>query len=67
VLEARVTGSKVSIGSSSWPKRIKENRLLVDKSFILPQVIENGDPIIVTRPRRSGKSMFLSMSNDFFE
>ncbi|KAJ1673137.1 hypothetical protein EV182_005813, partial [Spiromyces aspiralis] len=67
IVEARVTGSEISIGSSSWPKRIKENRLLVDKSFILPRVIENDDPITVTRPRRSGKSMFLSMSEDFFE
>ncbi|KAJ1677739.1 hypothetical protein EV182_005536, partial [Spiromyces aspiralis] len=67
ILEARVTGSKIETGLSSWPESIKENWLLVDKSFVLPRVIENGNPIIVTRPRRSGKTMFLSMSEDFFE
>ncbi|KAJ1674818.1 hypothetical protein EV182_002500, partial [Spiromyces aspiralis] len=64
--EARVTGSKIRIGSSSWPESIKENYLLVDKSFILPRVIEDNDPILMTRPRRFGKTMCLSMSEDFF-
>ncbi|KAJ1675348.1 hypothetical protein EV182_001451 [Spiromyces aspiralis] len=67
VLEARVTGSEISIGSSSWPERIKENRLLVDKSFILPRIILDKSPILLTRPRRFGKTMFLSMTEDFFE
>ncbi|KAJ1675388.1 hypothetical protein EV182_001366 [Spiromyces aspiralis] len=66
ILEARVTGSEIRIGSSSWSESIKENYLLVDKSFILPRVIMNDDPILVTRPRRFGKTMCLSMFEDFF-
>ncbi|KAJ1676541.1 hypothetical protein EV182_007995, partial [Spiromyces aspiralis] len=66
ILEGRVTGSKVRVGSSSWPKSIKENLLLVDKSFILPQIVDNDDPILLTRPRRFGKTMCLTMFEDFF-
>ncbi|KAJ1677780.1 hypothetical protein EV182_005451, partial [Spiromyces aspiralis] len=66
VPEAKVTGSKVRVGSSSWPKSIKENLLLVDKSFILPQIVDNDDPILLTRPRRFGKTMCLTMFEDFF-
>ncbi|KAJ1673353.1 hypothetical protein EV182_005404, partial [Spiromyces aspiralis] len=66
-LEARVTGSKIETGLSSWPECIKENYLLVDKSFILPEVVDNKGPILLTRPCRSGKTMFLSMAEDFFE
>ncbi|KAJ1675253.1 hypothetical protein EV182_001630, partial [Spiromyces aspiralis] len=67
ILEARVTGSEVEVASNDWVKGIKENYLLVDKSFILPQIVDNGGPILLTRPCRSGKTMFLSMSEDFFE
>ncbi|KAJ1679909.1 hypothetical protein EV182_001073, partial [Spiromyces aspiralis] len=66
-LEARVTGSDVEVAFNDWPKNIRENLLPVDKSFILPQVIEDKSPILLTRPCCSGKTMFLSMSNDFFE
>ncbi|KAJ1674385.1 hypothetical protein EV182_003382, partial [Spiromyces aspiralis] len=66
VPEAKVTGSKVRVGSSSWPKSIKENLLLVDKSYILPQIVDNDDPILLTRPRRFGKTMCLTMFEDFF-
>ncbi|KAJ1676966.1 hypothetical protein EV182_007159, partial [Spiromyces aspiralis] len=66
VPEARVTGSKISIGSSSWPESIKENYLLVDKSFILPRIILDKSPILLTRPRRFGKTMCVSMFEDFF-
>ncbi|KAJ1675387.1 hypothetical protein EV182_001365, partial [Spiromyces aspiralis] len=65
-LETRVTGSEIRVGSSSWPESIKENYLLVDKSFILPRVIEDDDPILVARPCSFGKTMFLSMFEDFF-
>ncbi|KAJ1678587.1 hypothetical protein EV182_003750, partial [Spiromyces aspiralis] len=65
-LEARVTGSKIIIGLSSWPESIKDKWLLVDKSFILPRVIEDDDPILVARPCSFGKTMFLSMAEDFF-
>ncbi|KAJ1674739.1 hypothetical protein EV182_002663 [Spiromyces aspiralis] len=66
IVEARVTGSEVEVASNDWPKCIKQNLLLVDKSFILPRIIKKGDPILLIRPRRSGKTMCLSMSEDFF-
>ncbi|KAJ1677114.1 hypothetical protein EV182_006850, partial [Spiromyces aspiralis] len=66
ILEARVTGSKIEVGVSSWSESIKERLLLVDKSFILPQIVDNDDPILLTRPRRFGKTMCLSMFEDFF-
>ncbi|KAJ1675906.1 hypothetical protein EV182_000352, partial [Spiromyces aspiralis] len=65
-LEARVTGSEVETGFSSWPESIKENLLLVDKSFILRRIILDKSPILLTRPRRFGKTMCLTMSEDFF-
>ncbi|KAJ1678597.1 hypothetical protein EV182_003728, partial [Spiromyces aspiralis] len=65
-LEARVTGSKVEVSSNDWSESIRENLLLVDKSFILPEVVDNKGPILLTRPRRFGKTMCLSMFEDFF-
>ncbi|KAJ1675676.1 hypothetical protein EV182_000802 [Spiromyces aspiralis] len=66
-LKARVIGSKIEVSSNDWARSIKENYLLVDKSFILPRVIEDKSPILLTRPCSFGKTMFLSMSEDFFE
>ncbi|KAJ1677679.1 hypothetical protein EV182_005659, partial [Spiromyces aspiralis] len=65
-LEARVTGSKVEVSSNDWSESIRENLLLVDKSFILPQIVGSFDPILLTRPRRFGKTMCVSMAEDFF-
>ncbi|KAJ1672452.1 hypothetical protein EV182_007143, partial [Spiromyces aspiralis] len=64
--EAKVTGSKVEASSNDWLESIRENLLLVDKSYILPEVVDNKGPILLTRPRRFGKTMCVSMFEDFF-
>ncbi len=58
---------KVLIGKHDFAKISNGGYYFADKSLLIRDVIEHGPaPILVTRPRRSGKSLGLSMLDHFF-
>jgi hypothetical protein len=59
---------KLPIGISDFQKLINGKYTFADKSLFIKDVIEDGsDIILITRPRRFGKTLNLSMLYYFFE
>ena len=60
---ARVVG----IGKQSFEKIIKENCFYVDKTYFIKEWWESQDDVtLITRPRRFGKTLNMSMLECFF-
>jgi len=58
---------KIYIGSSNFAELITENAVFVDKSLLIRDIIEDTSKVIlVTRPRRFGKTLNMSMLHHFF-
>ncbi|MDR1110510.1 MAG: AAA family ATPase, partial [Deltaproteobacteria bacterium] len=53
-------------GTSSFKKIRAEQRLYVDKTMYLPELIDKGDVIFLSRPRRFGKSLTVSTLDSFY-
>ncbi|MDR1111640.1 MAG: AAA family ATPase, partial [Deltaproteobacteria bacterium] len=53
-------------GTSSFRKIRAEHRLYVDKTMYIPELINKGDVIFLSRPRRFGKSLTVSTLDSFF-
>jgi len=61
-------GGKIPEGKSSYVKAITTNCCMVDKSLLIKEFLNFEDEVsIITRPRRFGKSMNMSMLKCFFE
>jgi len=59
---------KILVGSSSFNKLVLNSDLFVDKSLFIKEVIENSaDVLLITRPRRWGKSINMDMIKCFLE
>ena len=59
---------KLPIGISDYRKLIEEDYYYVDKTDFIRQVIEEGSLItLLPRPRRFGKSLFLSMLSHYYD
>jgi hypothetical protein len=59
--------TEITLGSSFFPKFVQNNSLFIDKSLLIKQIIHDGSNVIlITRPRRWGKSLDLSMLQHFF-
>ncbi len=58
---------KLPIGCSDFEKLIDEGYYFVDKTPFIQDVIEDGEVALITRPRRFGKTLNLSMLRYFFE
>ena len=57
----------VGIGIQSFDKIIEENYFYIDKTNFIKEWWESGDDVtLMTRPRRFGKSLNMSMLNSFF-
>ena len=57
----------VAIGVQDYEKIIKSNSFYVDKTSFIKEWWENNDDVtLITRPRRFGKTMTMSMLNYFF-
>ena len=57
----------VSIGTQDFEKIRKSNSLYIDKSMLIKEWWECEDDVtLITRPRRFGKTLNLSMINCFF-
>lgn len=59
--------AKISIGAQSFPYLRENNCFFVDKTGFIKEWWEAGDDVtLITRPRRFGKTLNLSMMNSFF-
>jgi len=54
-------------GVSNFRELREKNRYYVDKTLFLPKLERVGDFLFLTRPRRFGKSLFLSMMKDYYD
>ena len=60
-------GRTVGIGIQDFEKIIEGNYFYVDKTSFIKEWWENGDDVtLITRPRRFGKTLNMSMINRFF-
>ena len=60
-------GRTVGIGIQDFEKLIEENLFYIDKTSFIKEWWENGDDVtLITRPRRFGKTLNMSMLNRFF-
>jgi len=55
------------IGVQDFAKLIKEGRIYVDKTEYLYNLINNGNVYFLSRPRRFGKSLMISILNYLFQ
>ena len=55
------------IGIQDFPLMIEGNYVYVDKTHFIPKLEKLGRAYFLTRPRRFGKSLFLSMLQAYFE
>ena len=63
-----MTEKGIGLGVSDFKEVIKEELYFVDKSFFIKEVIDNNDKILlITRPRRFGKTLNMSMLFYFFD
>ncbi len=57
----------VAIGIQDFEKVIKNNYFYIDKTLFIKEWWESGDDVtLITRPRRFGKTLNMSMVEDFF-
>ena len=60
-------GRTVAIGIQSFEKIREENYFYVDKTLFIKEWWESGDDVtLITRPRRFGKTLNMSMLEQFF-
>ncbi len=57
----------VPIGVSDYKKIVEGGYYYVDKTLLVKEVLRHGEVILITRPRRFGKTLNLSMLRYFFE
>ena len=55
------------IGIQSFPSMIEGNYVYVDKTHFIPKLEILGRAYFLTRPRRFGKSLFISTLESYFE
>ncbi len=58
---------KIPIGIWNFKKIIEEGYYYVDKSLLIKDIIDSGEVVLMTRPRRFGKTLNLSMLQYFYE
>ena len=59
---------KIPIGIKEFSRLIKEDYYFVDKTLMIEEFIKSGSKIsIITRPRRFGKTLNMSMMAEFFD
>jgi hypothetical protein len=59
---------RLPIGVTNFKEIVEENLYFVDKSLMIKDLIDDGSKVILlTRPRRFGKTLNMSMIKNFFE
>ena len=60
-------GRNVAIGIQKYNELIEKNYFYVDKTLFIKEWWESGDAVtLITRPRRFGKTLNMSMTEQFF-
>ena len=60
-------GRNVAIGIQNYDEIIEKNYFYVDKTAFIKEWWESGDSVtLITRPRRFGKTLNMSMVEQFF-
>ncbi|MDR1195428.1 MAG: ATP-binding protein, partial [Endomicrobium sp.] len=54
------------IGVQSFSKLIKDNKIYVDKTKYIYELVKNGNVFFLSRPRRFGKSLLISTFEELF-
>lgn len=62
-----VMTKQIPVGISDFKEIIERNYYYVDKTLLIKDIVESGKVILITRPRRFGKSLNLSMLRYFYE
>lgn len=57
---------KLPIGIQTFENLRKDNYLYIDKTDLIYQIVTNGKPYFLSRPRRFGKSLLLSTMESYF-
>ncbi len=57
---------RLPIGQSDFRKIIDGGFDFVDKSLLIPEILQGAEVILITRPRRFGKTLNMSMLRYFF-
>ncbi|WP_052913785.1 AAA family ATPase [Marinitoga sp. 1197] len=57
---------RLPIGDSDFKTVIEDNAYYIDKSMLTKEIITGGRVILITRPRRFGKTLNMSMLKYFF-
>lgn len=57
---------KLPIGQSDFKKIVEGGFKLIDKSLLIPEILKEAEVILITRPRRFGKTLNMSMLRYFF-
>jgi hypothetical protein len=58
---------KIPYGLANYERVVRKNRYYVDKTMYLTTVEDAGDYLFFIRPRRFGKSLFLSMMEAYYD
>ena len=63
------TKPRIYVGTDSFAKLLLESNVFVDKSLLIQEFLEEsgGDVVLITRPRRWGKSLNMDMLRCFLE
>ena len=57
----------IGIGHQNFEQLIQNNFFYIDKTYFIKEWWENGDVVtLITRPRRFGKTLMMSMTKQFF-
>ena len=62
-----IEAKRVPYGVSDFLRVIRENQYYVDKTMYIPLLEAQPDYLIFIRPRRFGKSLFLSMLEAYYD
>ncbi len=65
--ERIIEGRVYPIGIQSFPDLIEGGYTYVDKTFFVAKLIKEGKYVFLSRPRRFGKSLFLSTVHTYFD
>ena len=68
MIERVIDMKKIPIGTKSFSRLIEGNYYFVDKTLMIQEFLERGtDVTLITRPRRFGKTINMSMLSEFFD
>ncbi|WP_289811697.1 AAA family ATPase, partial [Thomasclavelia cocleata] len=59
---------RIPVGLKDYEKLKRENYYVVDKTLMIKDFLEQGNEVtLITRPRRFGKTINMSMMAEFFD